>query len=123
MKTTSWRAVATITTIVISFYLTGSFATALKLGPIDFVTKFFAFYLHERLWLLPSLQNLNTYRLWKTCSWKLVAITLIMTTTVIVTGEYTLALKLGPMVSKMFLCRITYIPLIFKISRTFRTLP
>ena len=54
-KAFSWRVVATVTTATIAYVVTGEVGTALTIGGIEFVLKFFIYYLHERAWnLVPS---------------------------------------------------------------------
>jgi uncharacterized membrane protein len=50
LKATSWRILATITTTVIAFFITGEVGTAPTIGSIEFILKFFIYYLHERAW-------------------------------------------------------------------------
>ncbi len=52
LKAFSWRIVATTTTALIAFFITGDVATAISIGSIEFVLKFFIYYLHERAWQL-----------------------------------------------------------------------
>jgi uncharacterized membrane protein len=52
LKATSWRILATLTTTVIAFFITGEVGTALAIGSIEFVIKFLIYYLHERAWQL-----------------------------------------------------------------------
>lgn len=52
LKATSWRVLATLTTTIIAFFITGEVATALTIGSIEFVLKFLIYYLHERAWQL-----------------------------------------------------------------------
>ena len=52
LKALSWRIVATTTTALIAFFLTGDVALALSIGGIEFVLKFFIYYFHERAWQL-----------------------------------------------------------------------
>lgn len=49
-KTVSWRAVGTIDTIVISYFITGNFKMAASIGSIELFTKMALFYFHERAW-------------------------------------------------------------------------
>ncbi|MDF1795405.1 MAG: DUF2061 domain-containing protein [Coxiellaceae bacterium] len=49
-KSLSWRICATITTMVISYFVTGSIAVALSIGSIEVFAKLILFYLHERAW-------------------------------------------------------------------------
>ncbi len=52
MKAFSWRIVATTTTGIIAFFITGDVMTAITIGSIEFVAKFFIYYGHERAWQL-----------------------------------------------------------------------
>ncbi|MFP6805310.1 MAG: DUF2061 domain-containing protein [Pseudomonadales bacterium] len=52
LKTLSWRVVATTTTAIIAWFITGDISTAIAIGSIEFVAKFFIYYGHERAWQL-----------------------------------------------------------------------
>ncbi|PCJ56364.1 MAG: hypothetical protein COA79_18880 [Planctomycetota bacterium] len=52
LKAFSWRIIATLTTITIAYFVTGKTDLALSIGGIEFFTKFFIYYIHERAWLL-----------------------------------------------------------------------
>jgi adenylylsulfate kinase len=49
-KGLTWRFTATGTTITIAYFTLGSIDTALQIGAIEFVLKFFIYYVHERAW-------------------------------------------------------------------------
>ena len=49
-KAFSWRILATLTTSIIAYWVTGSLDTAAIIGGIEFVFKFVIYYLHERAW-------------------------------------------------------------------------
>ncbi len=49
-KAISWRLIGTLDTLLISFILTGEVAIAASIASIDFVTKMFLYFFHERLW-------------------------------------------------------------------------
>jgi uncharacterized membrane protein len=51
IKTVSWRVVGTLDTFVISYLITGQPHIALAISGIEFFTKIFLYYCHERLWL------------------------------------------------------------------------
>lgn len=51
IKGISWRIVGTIDTMIISFFLTGHLAMAVKIGFTEVITKVALYYLHERIWL------------------------------------------------------------------------
>ena len=54
LKGLTWRVVATTTTILIVWALTGDTRIALQIGAIEVVAKIIVYYLHERAWqLLP----------------------------------------------------------------------
>jgi uncharacterized membrane protein len=50
LKTFSWRAIATITTVGIAYFFTDNVQVALSIGTAEFVLKMFIFYIHERAW-------------------------------------------------------------------------
>ncbi len=50
LKGLTWRCVATLTTILIAWLIFGDVRRALQVGGIEFFTKFFVYYLHERAW-------------------------------------------------------------------------
>ena len=50
VKSISYRITGTITTFLISFFVTGEIKFALSIMSVDFVTKIGVFYLHERMW-------------------------------------------------------------------------
>jgi uncharacterized membrane protein len=52
LKALSWRIVATVTTAIIAYIITGEIDTAVAIGSIEFVLKFFIYYAHERAWQL-----------------------------------------------------------------------
>ena len=51
LKGFTWRLVATFSTMVIAYIITGETKTALKIGGIEFVAKIAIYYVHERIWL------------------------------------------------------------------------
>lgn len=53
-KALSWRIVATLTTSIIAWIITGELDTAAVIGGIEFVLKFFIYYFHERIWAVIS---------------------------------------------------------------------
>lgn len=49
-KGLTWRVLATTTTTVIAYFVTGHVETALKIGVFEFLAKLLIYYAHERLW-------------------------------------------------------------------------
>ena len=50
LKAFSWRIVATTTTAIIAYIITGEIEAAIMIGSIEFFAKFFIYYAHERAW-------------------------------------------------------------------------
>ena len=50
-KAITWRIIASTTTALVAFLVTGSFIVASIIAPIDFCVKIVLYYLHERFWL------------------------------------------------------------------------
>jgi uncharacterized membrane protein len=50
MKAVSWRAVGSIDTFTISFFVTGKVGLAGSIAAVEVVTKIVIYYLHERAW-------------------------------------------------------------------------
>ena len=52
LKGFTWRILATTTTILITYFITGRIDTAVKVGILEFIGKILIYYFHERLWQL-----------------------------------------------------------------------
>jgi uncharacterized membrane protein len=52
IKAVSWRALGSLDTFVISFFVTGNLVFAGSIASVETVTKVFLFYFHERAWAL-----------------------------------------------------------------------
>ena len=50
LKTLSWRAVATLITMIIAYFIIGDITVALSIGAFDVVIKMISYYIHERAW-------------------------------------------------------------------------
>ena len=50
IKSISWRIIASVTTSVVVFVLTGEFMLSLGAGFLDAIIKMFLYYIHERSW-------------------------------------------------------------------------
>lgn len=54
IKGITWRILGTIDTIVISYFITGSWTFAFSIGSIEVISKVVLYYFHERIWqMLP----------------------------------------------------------------------
>jgi uncharacterized membrane protein len=50
-KSLTWRVIAIVSTLLIGYAMTGSWAFALSLTLVSNVINFVLYYLHERVWL------------------------------------------------------------------------
>jgi uncharacterized membrane protein len=53
-KTITWRCVASLDTILISWFITGSWKLGASIGLIEVISKMFLYYFHERAWYRTS---------------------------------------------------------------------
>ena len=51
VKAASWRVIATLTTMLITWWVTANVNAAMLVGSVEFVAKFVIYYAHERVWL------------------------------------------------------------------------
>lgn len=52
LKGLTWRILATATTVIIAYFITGDVSSALAIGGIEFAGKLLLYYFHERAWQL-----------------------------------------------------------------------
>ncbi len=50
VKTATWRILASLDTVLLSWLFTGSLETAAAIGGIEILTKLVLYYVHERVW-------------------------------------------------------------------------
>jgi uncharacterized membrane protein len=50
LKTITWRILGTLDTMIISWFITGSWQWGLAIGGVEIFTKMILYYLHERVW-------------------------------------------------------------------------
>jgi uncharacterized membrane protein len=51
IKGITWRILASLTTVLVSWFVVGDVATAFQIGFFEFILKVFIYYFHERLWV------------------------------------------------------------------------
>ena len=49
-KSVTWRITATLTTILIAYFIIGDVSTAMAIGGIEFFAKMLIYFLNERAW-------------------------------------------------------------------------
>lgn len=50
LKTFSWRAIGSLTTLIVAWIVTGNQLAGLKIGLVETLTKMMLYYLHEKVW-------------------------------------------------------------------------
>jgi uncharacterized membrane protein len=50
LKGITWRVVATLTTMIVSWFVIQDISSALQIGFIEAILKIGIYYLHERMW-------------------------------------------------------------------------
>ena len=50
VKTVTWRLIGSMDTFVVSYIVTGTFESALKIGGIGLCTKMIMYFVHELVW-------------------------------------------------------------------------
>lgn len=110
-KTITWRIVGTIDTILLSWLITGSPLTGLKIGLAEVGTKMLLYYLHERVWFKINLSKAGIIResrirhIAKTITWRGVGTLDTMALAWLITGNPMAGLKIGmaELLTKMIL--------------------
>ena len=59
LKTISWRILGTVDTILLSWFITGSWKLGLSIGGVEVITKMVLYFLHERAWYKFSNYGVN----------------------------------------------------------------
>ena len=50
IKTATWRTIASLDTMLLAWFFTGSIATAISIGSLEVITKLILYFFHERAW-------------------------------------------------------------------------
>lgn len=94
-KTITWRIVATIDTILLSWIITGNPITGVKIGALEVITKMVLYYLHERIWFKTGLLDSRKRHIAKTFTWRIIGTLDTMTISWIITGNPLTGVKIG----------------------------
>lgn len=110
-KAVTWRLVGTLDTMMLSWFITGSPLTGLKIGLFEVFTKMVLYYVHERLWYRINLSKTGIIResrkrhIAKTITWRALGTTDTMLLSWIITGNPLVGMKIGvaELLTKMIL--------------------
>ncbi|MBW2937448.1 DUF2061 domain-containing protein [Aureisphaera sp. CAU 1614] len=111
VKAITWRILGTLDTILLSWIITGSALTGLKIGFAEVITKMILYYLHERVWFKINLSKGGVVlesrkrHIAKTFTWRAVGTTDTMIISWIISGNPFIGLKIGfaELITKMIL--------------------
>ena len=104
-KTITWRLVGTLDTIILSWIISGSPTTGLKIGLAEVCTKMLLYYLHERAWFQFKIVDSNKRHIVKTVTWRFIGTLDTMILAWIISGDPMIGLQIGftEVVTKMVL--------------------
>lgn len=104
-KSISWRALATIDTIIISWILTDDPISGIQIGVFEIISKTIFYILHERLWLHIPINQSRKRHLLKTFSWRIIGTIDTVFLGWLVTGSIFVGMKIGgfEVITKLFL--------------------
>lgn len=104
-KTVTWRAVGTLDTFLLSWFITGNPFTGMKIGFAEVVTKMVLYYLHERAWFKIGINESRKRHLIKTISWRIIGTLDTIILSWIISGSPLMGIKIGSLeiVTKMVL--------------------
>ena len=73
IKTVTWRLIGSMDTFVVSYIITGTFESALKIGGIGLCTKMIMYFVHELVWNKQKKKGLTAKRsFFKTMTWRMI---------------------------------------------------
>lgn len=104
-KTLTWRIVATLDTVLLSWLITGNPITGVKIGAFEVITKMVLYYFHERVWLKILIGNSRKRHITKTFTWRFVGTLDTMVLSWLITGNPLTGVKIGlaEVITKMLL--------------------
>ena len=94
-KTITWRAIGTIDTIVLSWFISGDISMACKIGSFELITKMTLYYFHERLWCRSKIAESNKRHVFKTFSWRFIGTIDTIILSWVISGNPFTGLKIG----------------------------
>ena len=100
-KTITWRLIATVDTILLSWLITGNPLTGLKIGIAEVFTKMILYFFHERVWFKINLSKdgkvleSRKRHIAKTITWRLIGTLDTMIIAWVISGNPLTGLKIG----------------------------
>ena len=94
-KSFTWRIIGTLDTFILSYIITGNLSLGIGITTVDFFSKLFLYFFHERIWFYSNFKNHNTRHLIKTFSWRTIGSLTTFLIAWILTGNPLTGVKIG----------------------------
>jgi uncharacterized membrane protein len=106
LKTITWRAIGSLDTLLLSWFISGDLSIGIQIGISEVVTKMIFYYVHERLWFKSKIKSTNKRHILKTFSWRTIGTIDTFVLAWIFTGNPLTGLKIG--ISEVFTKMVLY---------------
>ena len=94
-KAISWRAIGSLDTLLLSWFISGDLSTGVKIGITEVITKIILYYVHEIFWFKSKVKSTNKRHIIKTFSWRTIGTIDTFVLSWIITGNPLTGLKIG----------------------------
>jgi len=105
-KTITWRAIGSLDTLLLSWFISGNLSIGIQIGITEVITKMILYYIHERLWFKSKIESTNKRHILKTFSWRTIGTIDTFVLAWIITGNPLTGLKIG--ISEVFTKMLLY---------------
>ena len=104
-KTITWRAIGTLDTLILAWFISGDLSVGLQIGGFELISKMVLYYLHERVWFRSGISSSNKRHVLKTFSWRAVGTLDTILLSWFITGNPLTGIKIGTaeVITKMVL--------------------
>ena len=106
LKTITWRAIGSLDTLLLSWFISGDLSIGIQIGITEVITKMILYYVHERLWFKSKIESTNKRHILKTFSWRTIGTIDTFILAWIITGNPLTGLKIG--ISEVFTKMLLY---------------
>lgn len=95
LKTITWRAIGSLDTLLLSWFISGDLSIGIQIGITEVITKMILYYVHERLWFKSKIESANNRHVLKTFTWRTIGTIDTFVLALIITGNPLTGLKIG----------------------------
>lgn len=94
-KTITWRIIASLDTLIISWIITNSISTGITISIIEIITKMILYFFHEKIWYNSEFKNHRIRHLFKTFTWRIIGTLDTVILASFITSDPVIGLKIG----------------------------